>query len=109
MSVSGLQGAGRDFYFPEYDFDPNTAGVERKANGLPADGFTRGTDRQHAGMITGRAWFKALTLQWFLTSRIKHLPTGEYETVFDHPRTHFGDTRGMVEAMRLSKRRSERR
>jgi outer membrane receptor for ferrienterochelin and colicin len=49
-------------------------------------------------MITGRAWYKALTVQWFLTSRNKHLPTGENDSVFDDPRTRFVDTRGMVEA-----------
>jgi outer membrane receptor for ferrienterochelin and colicin len=49
-------------------------------------------------MITGRAWYKSLTVQWFLNSRIKHLPTGEYQTIFDDQRSHFGDTRGMVEA-----------
>ncbi len=96
-SVSGLQGAGRDFYFEEYDYDPNDPAAPRKANGLPSDGFTRNTDRQHAAMFTGRAWYKTLTLQWFLTSRKKHLPTGEYESIFDHSKTRFADTRAMLE------------
>lgn len=98
LTVSGLNGAGRDFYFKEYDVDPTLPDPERKANGLPSDGFSRGNDRQQAGMITGRAWYKQLTLQWFLNSRKKFLPTGEYETIFDHSRSRFADTRGMVEA-----------
>jgi len=98
-TVSALQGgATREMYFPEYEADPSNPNAERKANGLPSDGITRGTDRQHAGMITGRAWYKTLTLQWFLTSRKKFLPTGEYEATFDHAQARFGDTRGMVEA-----------
>ncbi|MBX3227501.1 MAG: TonB-dependent receptor [Labilithrix sp.] len=98
-TVSGLQGgAQREIYYPEYDFDPSDPNAERKANGKVSDGITRGTDRQFAGMITGRAWWKALTLQWFLNSRQKFLPTGEYETIFDHKRTRFADTRSMIEA-----------
>jgi outer membrane receptor protein involved in Fe transport len=98
VSVSGLQSAGRDFYFEEFAFDPNDPKAEKKANGLTSDGNTRSTDRQFAGMITGRAWYKSLTLQWLLTSRQKHLPTAENDTIFDDPRTRFSDTRGMVEA-----------
>jgi len=98
-TVSGLQGgAQREIYYPEYDADPSDPNAERKSNGKVADGITRGTDRQFAGMITGRAWWKALTLQWFLNSRKKFLPTGEFSTIFDDPRTRFADTRGMIEA-----------
>ncbi len=98
-TVSGLQGgANREFYFPEYDADPADPNAERKGNGQVSDGLTRGSDRQHAGMITGRAWWKSLTLQWFLNSRKKYLPTGEYGSVFDNGRTRFGDTRAMIEA-----------
>jgi outer membrane receptor for ferrienterochelin and colicin len=98
-TVSGLQGgAQREFYFEEYEADPTNPNAERKANGLVSDGITRGTDRQVAGMITGRAWWKALTVQWFLNSRKKFIPTGEYGAIFDHSRARFGDTRGMIEA-----------
>lgn len=98
-TVAGVQGgAQREIYYPEYDADPADPNAERKANGKVSDGITRGNDRQFAGMITGRAWWKALTLQWFLNGRKKFLPTGEYGTIFDHSRTRFGDTRGMIEA-----------
>jgi outer membrane receptor for ferrienterochelin and colicin len=98
-TVSGLQGGGmRDLYYPEYETDPTDPNAEKKANGVPSDGVTRGTDRQFAGMLTGRAWWKSLTVQWFLNSRRKYLPTGEYESTFDDPRARFGDTRAMIEA-----------
>jgi outer membrane receptor for ferrienterochelin and colicin len=97
-TVSGQQGAGRDFFFPEYASDPRDPNAQVGANGLPTDGNARGVDRQHGGMLTGRLWYKAFTLQWFLNSRKKYLPTGEYDTIFGDPNARFGDTRGMLEA-----------
>ena len=98
-SVSGLQGGDmREIYYPEYDSNANDPNAELDAHGKPTNGVTRGTDRQFAGMFTGRAWWKALTVQWFLNSRKKFIPTGEYGTTFDDPRSHFADTRGMIEA-----------
>jgi len=98
LTFSGAQGPGRDFFFPEYRANPSDPNAERDASGLPADGNSRGNDRQHAGMITGRLWYKTFTMQWFLNSRKKFLPTGEYETLFADPRSRFADTRGMIEA-----------
>ena len=98
-TVSGVQGGStRDIYYREYDFNPSAPNAETDATGKVADGLSRGNDRQFAGMFTGRAWWKSLTVQWFLNSRKKFLPTGEYETVFNDPRARFADTRGMVEA-----------
>jgi outer membrane receptor protein involved in Fe transport len=98
-TVSGLQGGdNRDIYYPEFDFNPNDPNAVIDNQGKPANGLSRGNDRQYAGMFTGRIWWKALTLQWFLNSRKKFLPTGEYDTVFNDPSAHFADTRGMVEA-----------
>ncbi|HSO33366.1 MAG TPA: TonB-dependent receptor [Labilithrix sp.] len=97
-TVSGQQGAGRDFFFPEYASDPRDPNAQTGANGLPTDGNSRGADRQHGGMLTGRLWYKAFTLQWFLNSRRKYLPTGEYDTLFGDQSARFGDTRGMIEA-----------
>jgi outer membrane cobalamin receptor len=84
-SVAGARGAGRDFYFSEYAGDAATHG-----NAIGVDGFDAGT-------VTGRAWYKALTLQWLLTSRRKTLPAAEFQTIFGDPRTHYTDTRGLVE------------
>jgi outer membrane receptor protein involved in Fe transport len=97
-SVSGAQSSGTDFFFPEYVADPRNPDAERGANGLPVDGNARGVDGFNAGMFTGRVWYKSLTLQWFLNSRKKTLPTGEYGSVFGDPGTHFADTRAMLEA-----------
>ncbi|MDB4941955.1 MAG: TonB-dependent receptor [Labilithrix sp.] len=96
-TVSGQQGAGRDFFFPEYQSDPRDPNAPLGANGRPTDGNARDADRQHGGMVTGRLWYKAFTLQWFLNSRKKYLPTGEYDTIFGDRSARFADTRGMVE------------
>lgn len=85
VSVAGARGFGRDYFFQEYASDPATGG---NARGL--DGFNTGT-------VNGRVWYKALTLQWLVTSRDKTLPSGEFQTVFGDPRTHFKDTRGLLE------------
>ena len=85
VSAAGDHGAGRDYYFKEFASDPATGG-----NARGVDGFETGT-------VNGRVWYKALTLQWLLTSRKKTLPSGEFGTVFGDPRTHFADTRGLVE------------
>ena len=85
VSVAGAHGGGQDYYFKEFASDPATGGYSR---GL--DGFDTGT-------LNGRVWYKSLTLQWLLTSRDKTLPAGEYATVFGDSRTHFVDTRGLVE------------
>jgi len=99
MTVAGLQGgAQRELYYPEYEADPTDPNAERKYNGLVSNGITRGTDRQHGGMINGRVWYKDFTVQWFLNARKKLIPTGEYGAIFDDPRARFGDTRAMIEA-----------
>jgi outer membrane receptor for ferrienterochelin and colicin len=85
VSVAGARGSGRDYYFQDYASDPATGG-----NARGVDGFDTGT-------VNGRIWYKSLTLQWLLTSRNKTLPSGEFQTIFGDPRTHFIDTRGLVE------------
>ncbi len=84
-SAAVSRGTGRDYFFQEYSGDAATGGVAR---GL--DGFQTET-------VNGRIWYKALTAQWLLTSRDKTLPSGEFETIFGDPRTHFIDTRGLLE------------
>jgi outer membrane receptor protein involved in Fe transport len=85
-SVAGAYGGGRDYYFKEFASDAATAGYSRNADAL------------EAGTVNGRFWWKALTVQWFLTSRKKQLPAGEYGTFLGDGRTHFADTRGVLEA-----------
>ena len=96
-TVSGAQSAGGSFYYPELAADPRDPNAELGADGRPVDGQSRNADGFYAGMVTGRVWYKALTLQWFLNSRQKRLPTGEYGTIFNDTRNHFADTRGMLE------------
>ena len=84
-SVAVARGSGRDYFFQEYASDPATGG-----NARGVDGFQTET-------VNGRIWYKALTAQWLLTSRDKTLPSGEFETIFGDPRTHFVDTRGLLE------------
>jgi outer membrane receptor for ferrienterochelin and colicin len=85
VSAAGAHGSGQDYFFKEYASDPATGG-----NARGVDGFDTGT-------VNGRVWYKSLTLQWLLTSRKKTLPSGEFATVFGDPRTHFADTRGLLE------------
>jgi outer membrane receptor for ferrienterochelin and colicin len=94
-SAAVARGTGRDYFFQEYASDPATGGTAR---GL--DGFQTET-------VNGRIWYKALTAQWLLTSRDKTLPSGEFQTTFGDPSTHFVDTRGMLE-LRFEPKVSER-
>jgi outer membrane receptor protein involved in Fe transport len=86
-SVSASHAAGRDFFFPEYasSTPPSIAG-----NARGVDGFDTAT-------WTGRAWWKSLTAQWSLNAHDKHLPAGQFDTIFGDERTHQTDTRGMFE------------
>jgi outer membrane receptor for ferrienterochelin and colicin len=87
ISVAGAHSSGRDFFFPEYQAETaSTLGGQAR----DLDGFDAGT-------LSGRAWWRSLTLQWFLHTRSKQIPTAEYETTFGD-RTKLNDTRGFVEA-----------
>jgi outer membrane receptor protein involved in Fe transport len=98
MTASALSAAGADYYFPEYVSDPRNPMAELDANGRPADGNARNVDGFTAAMFTGRYWYKAFTVQWFVNSRKKTIPTGAYGTIFNDPRSHLTDTRAMIEA-----------
>jgi len=96
-SVSVARAAGRDFFFPEYRSDPRSPTAETDRNGLPLDGNVRGADGFSAGTISGRAWWKFVTVQGFFTTRAKAVPTGAYESIVGDPRSKLRDTRGFVE------------
>ncbi len=108
MSVASAHGSGRDYFFPEMRTGSNvTSNTGSNAcqpagsvdySGLPCDGNARGVDSFNSFTVNGRAWYKAFTLQWFLTRRQKQLPAGEYYTTFNDPNTNFTDTRGFIEA-----------
>ena len=86
-SVGGAHGSGRDFFFPELA-DP----------AVPESGHSRSADGFDAGTAQGRVWWRWLTLQGFLNTHDKRLPSGEFETLLADPRTHQHDTRGFLEA-----------
>ncbi len=86
ISLSGARSqAGRDFAFSELSTADNPGGV---VNGL--DGF-------NAGTLSGRAWWKSLTLSWFVNQHKKHVPNGSFETTFPDPNFTFLDKRTFVE------------
>lgn len=115
MSVAAAHGSGADYHFEELRTGSNVLGNNLgqnacqpggapssangvDANGLPCDGNARGVDGFNAFTLNGSAWFKSFTLEWFLTTRKKFLPAGEYATTFNDPNTNFTDTRGFVVA-----------
>jgi outer membrane cobalamin receptor len=87
-SLAGGHSGGRDFFYPEYTSDTAS----------PIAGNSRGVDGLDVGTWTGRAWWKALSVQWSLNSQRKHLPTGQFDTLIDDARTRQTDSRGMAEA-----------
>jgi len=87
-SIAGGQSSGRDFFFKEYVVD----GPSQVA------GNARGVDGARFATLTGRAWWKDLTLAWSLHRHEKHLPTGQFETLLGDGRTRQTDTRGFLEA-----------
>jgi outer membrane receptor for ferrienterochelin and colicin len=64
---------------------------------IPGVGTTESFDAFEAATLTGRAWWRSLTLQWFATHRDQLLPTAAFGTRFDDVRTRWRDTRGLVE------------
>jgi outer membrane receptor protein involved in Fe transport len=87
LSISGGQSQGRDFFFPEYvpDGPPEVAG------------FARGLDGARFATLGGRWWWRSLSVAWYLHHQDKHLPTGQFETLFGDARTRNVDTRGLLE------------
>ncbi len=108
MSVASAHGPGQTYHFEELRTGSNVPGNNAAYNpcnpggtdyyGLPCTGDAIGVDGFNSFTVNGRAWWKSLTLQWFLTTRKKFLPAGEYATTFLDPNTNFTDTRGFVEA-----------
>lgn len=87
-SIAAGVSEGRDFFFPEYvpDGPPEIAG---RSHGLDGARFAT---------LNGRAWWRDLSVAWWLNTHLKHLPTGQYEALFGDGRARQSDTRGFVEA-----------
>ena len=87
-SASGAHGAGRDYFFPGYVAD---GPAEVAGNARNLDSFNTAT-------LSGRVWYKSLTVQWLFNSRKKLVPLSFEGTIFGDPRSHLTDTRGLIEA-----------
>jgi outer membrane receptor for ferrienterochelin and colicins len=83
-SVSGATSQGRDIALPPSD----DAGAART---------TQDFDRFHSYTLTGKLWFKHLTLQSFWTARQNTVPTGNYGSRFGDSRSFSDDQRFMTE------------
>lgn len=87
-SVAAGKGGGRDLFVPEYVPD-----------GPPSvNGTARGVDGFHVGTVSGRVWWKSVSAQWSLNHHDKHLPGGQFNTLFGDGRTRQADTRAFLEA-----------
>ncbi|MFO0646988.1 MAG: TonB-dependent receptor [Polyangiales bacterium] len=101
-SVSAATSPGRDFHFPELaqPANPMTGAPAVTGDSIGADGFDALT-------VQGRGWVGALSAQWILNTRTKHVPTGVGGALLSDDRTYNSDTRGLFE-LRFEPRLSER-
>lgn len=99
LSISGAKSAGIDRYYPEYVSSPGADGAPSITDyrGNPATGSVRDADGFEAATLGGRAWYQALSAEWFLTSHDKHSPSAQYLTSFGDPTANNHDTRGFVD------------
>ncbi|MEO6603401.1 MAG: TonB-dependent receptor, partial [Polyangiaceae bacterium] len=99
LSLSGAKSAGVDRYYPEYVSTPGMGGTPSITDyrGNPSTGTVRDADGFDAATLGGRAWYKALSAEWFLTSHDKHSPSAQYLTSFGDPSANNHDTRGFME------------
>jgi outer membrane receptor for ferrienterochelin and colicins len=84
-SVSGATSQGRD------------VALAPDATSGEAGRTTREFDRFHAYTLTGKLWFKDLTMQSFWTAREDTIPTGNYGSRFGDTRSFGDDQRFMTE------------
>lgn len=90
VSLGGAMGGGRDFVLPTLAQPAMGTRPEVPSELRGVDGFTSGT-------VTGRAWYRALTLQWLLNTRNKVFPGAVYGSAPGDSRNHLADTRGLLE------------
>jgi outer membrane receptor protein involved in Fe transport len=88
VSLAAGTSRGRDFFFPEYvtDGPPEVAGD------------VRGLDGARFGTLSGRAWWRDVSLAWSLNHHSKYLPTGQFDALLGDGRALQQDTRGFIEA-----------
>jgi outer membrane receptor protein involved in Fe transport len=86
LSYSGLDSAGQNLFFPEFD------------NPATNNGWTNGTDKDRNGKFFGKLGLGGFQLVTALSRRTKGIPTGAFGTVFDDPRGKITDEYGLVDA-----------
>lgn len=99
VSLSGAKAAGQDHFYPEYVSTPGMGGVPTITDfrGNPATGSVRDADGFEAATFGGRAWYRALSMQWFLTSHDKQSPSAQYLSQFGSTGSRNTDTRSFVD------------
>ncbi|HEX7453756.1 MAG TPA: TonB-dependent receptor, partial [Polyangiaceae bacterium] len=95
LSLSGAKSPGVDRFYPEYVSTPTSPLTDFRGN--PTTGTVSGADGFEAATLGGRAWYQALSAEWFLTSHDKHSPSAQYLTLFGDPTANNHDTRGFVD------------
>ncbi|MFN0247049.1 MAG: TonB-dependent receptor domain-containing protein [Kofleriaceae bacterium] len=90
-SAAGATSQGRDVSLA---FDNGSGLVEPQ----PTSGF----DKFNAYTLTGKGWYKDLTLQTFWTSRTNTVPTGNYSSRFGDMRS-FGQDRRFLTELKLER------
>jgi outer membrane receptor for ferrienterochelin and colicins len=84
VAAAGSQGRNATLNFPLAPNDPVTANTVSTF------------DKFGAGTVTGKAWYKHLSMQWFATGRQQFVPAGN-GTTFNDPKSVANDGRGMLE------------
>jgi outer membrane receptor protein involved in Fe transport len=99
VSVAGAKSAGIDRYYPEYVSTPAVDGTPSITDfqGNPATGTVKNADGFDAATVGGRAWYHALSAEWFVTSHKKHSPSAQYLTLFGDPNATNSDTRSFID------------
>ena len=80
-SVAGYRSDGQTLFYPEYDSPATHDGV---ADGVDQDRYTSAFVKASVGRFT---------LEGISHDRVKHIPTGSFQTIFDDPATRTSDTR----------------
>jgi len=98
-SLAGAKSAGLDRYYPEYVSTPGAAGAPSITDfrGNPATGTVQNADGFEAATLGGRAWYRALSAEWLLTTHDKHSPSAQYLTLFGDPSARNTDTRSFLD------------
>lgn len=86
MSLSGIVGQGRDYFFEEYATRP-------KGNG----GRSELSDGLYGGTAHAKLWAGDFTFQGFYHGRVKQFPNGAFGTKLGDPRNASNDFRGFAE------------